>query len=186
MHHTQDPGTISLTDGAHGANKLSMPERTAKYNADIRYSRLLHRRSASLDLEVVFKWIKISDDIKPEVCTHCHTERCQCPAFTPETPCSSASSTPTSTNTNSDQVPDLVTNKPLQILHPPVQSPSDDEADREVAAICRAPIQYHVKSQVTRRHRYYMYNTLDAFEQTSRQKWRCENYPGVQGPPPNY
>ena len=26
MHHTQDPGKVSLTDGAQGANRLSMPE----------------------------------------------------------------------------------------------------------------------------------------------------------------
>ena len=186
MHHTQDPGTIGLTDGTHRANKFSVPKRTTKYNADIWYNRLLHQRSASLDLEVVFKRIKISDDIRPELCTHCHPERCRCPAFTPEMPCSSASSMPTSTNTNSDQVPDLVTSKPLQTLYPPVQSPSDDEADQEVAVICRAPIHYRLKSQVTRRCRYYMYNALDAFEQTSRQKRQRENYPGVQGPPPNY
>ena len=151
MHHTQDPGTISLTDGAQGANKLSGPEHTEKYNEDIRYSRLLQRRCASLDFEAAFKQIKISEDNKPEVCTECHTERCRCPAFTPGTPCSSASSTPTNINSDNEQIPDLVKNKPLHVLHPPVQSPSDEEADQEVAAICRAPVYYWVKSQVTHR-----------------------------------
>ena len=40
MHHTQDPGTISLMDGTQGANRLSMPERTKNYNAGTQYSRL--------------------------------------------------------------------------------------------------------------------------------------------------
>ena len=95
MHHTQDPGTTSLTDSAQGANRLSMPERTKNYNAGIRYSRLLHRRCTSLDLEVTFKEIKISQNIEIEVSAQCQTDRCRCPAFTPGTPCSSASSTPT-------------------------------------------------------------------------------------------
>ena len=33
MHHTQDPGTINLTDGTQEANKLSMPEHTISCNA---------------------------------------------------------------------------------------------------------------------------------------------------------
>ena len=77
---------------------------------------------------------------------------------------------PTNTDNINEQIPDLVKNKPLHVLHPPVQSPSDEEADSEVAAICRAPVYYRVKSQVTRRCRYYMYNTLDSFEQTGTQK----------------
>ena len=40
MHHTQGPGTISLTDCAQGANRLSVPEHTASCNAGTRYSRL--------------------------------------------------------------------------------------------------------------------------------------------------
>ena len=69
MHHTQDPGTISLMDGAQGANRLSMPEHTTSGNAGTRYRRLLHRRCASLDLEAAFKQIKISQNIQPELCT---------------------------------------------------------------------------------------------------------------------
>ena len=158
MHNTQDPGKISLTDGAQGANRLSVPEHTASGNTGTRYRRLLHRRCASLDLETAFKQIKISQNIQLELCTECQTEKCRCPAFTPGMPCSSASSTPTNTSSDHKDIPDLVENKPLHVLYPPVQSPSDEEANREVAAICRAPVYYRVRSQLTRRHRYYMYN----------------------------
>ena len=104
-----------------------MPEPTAKYNAGIQYSRLIHRHCASLDLEAAFKEIKISENIEKEVCAQCRFETCRCPAFTPGTPCSSASSMPT--NISDEQIPDLVADKPLQELHPPAQSPSDEEAD---------------------------------------------------------
>ena len=127
MHHIHDPGTTNCTEGAPVANKLFMPEPTAKYNAGIQYSRLIHRRCASLDLETAFKEIKISQKIGKEVCKQCQAEFCQCPAFTPETPCSSVSSTPTSTS--DEQIPELVPDKPDQQLHLPVQSPSDEQAD---------------------------------------------------------
>ena len=71
MHHTQDPGKISLIDGALGANRLSVPEHTASGNAGTRYRRLLHRCCTSLDLETAFKQIKISQNIQPELCTEC-------------------------------------------------------------------------------------------------------------------
>ena len=96
-------------------------------------------------------------------------------------PCSSASSTPT--NISDEQIPNLVEDKPLQVLHPPVQSPSDKEADREVAAICRAPEYYRVRSHVRRRRCYYMYNALDAIGETTKQKRPRANSPIVQGPP---
>ena len=101
----------------------------------------------------------------------------------PGMPCSSASSTPTNTSSDQEDIPDLVENKMLQVLYPPVQSPSDEEADREVAAICRAPVYYWVRSQLSRRRRYYMYNALDSIEETSREKRQRENSPRVQGPP---
>ena len=101
----------------------------------------------------------------------------------PGMPCSSASSTPTNTSSDHEDIPDLVENKPLHILYPPVQSLSDEEADQEVAAICRAPVYYQVRSQLTHRHRYYMYNALDSIEETSREKQRHESSPCVQGPP---
>ena len=127
MHLTHDPGTTNHMEGAYGANRLFVPEPTTKYNAGIQYSRLLHRRCASLDLETAFKEIKISENIEKEVCAQCQSETCQCPAFMLGTPCSSASSTPI--NISDEQIPDLVADKPLQTLHPPVQSPSDEEAD---------------------------------------------------------
>ena len=77
----------------------------------------------------------------------------------PGTPCSSVSSTPT--NTSDEQITELVPSKPVQQLQLPMQSPSDEEADREVAAICRAPEYYRVRSHLRRRCHYYMYNTLD-------------------------
>ena len=136
-----------------------MPEPTIRYNAGIQYSRLIHRRCASLDLEIAFKEIKISQNIEKEVCNQCQAEICRYPAFTPGMPCSSVSSMPT--NISDEQIPNLETNKPLQELHPLIHSPSDKEADREVAAICRAPEYYRVRSHVHCRHHYFMYNALD-------------------------
>ena len=156
-----------------------MPEHTASGNTGTRYHRLLHRHCASLDLETAFKQIKISQNIQPELCTECRTEKCKCVAFTPGMPCSFASSTPTNTSDHED-IPNLVENQPLHVLCPPVQSPSDEEADREVAAICRTPVYYWVRSQLTRRRRYYMYNALDSIEETSREKRQRENSPRVQ------
>ena len=98
----------------------------------------------------------------------------------PGMPCTSASSTPINISSDHEHIPDLVENKPLHPVYPPVQSPSDEEADREVAAICRAPVYYRVRSQVTRRCQYYMYNALDSIEETSREKQRCANSPLVQ------
>ena len=52
-------------------------------------------------------------------------------------------------NTSDKLIPELVPNKPLQQLHLRVQLPSDDEeADREVAAICKAPEYYRVRSHL--------------------------------------
>ena len=147
MHHTKDPAKVSLTDGAQGANRLSMPEYITSSNTGTRYHRLLHRHCASLNLETAFKQIKISQNIQPELCTECQTEKCRCPAFTPGMLCSSKSSMPTNTSSDHEDIPDLVENKPLHVLYPPMQSPSDQEADREVAAICRAPVYYQVRSQ---------------------------------------
>ena len=181
MHRTHDPGTTSHTEGAHEANKLFMPEPTTKYNAGIQYSRLIHRRCSSLDLESAFKEIKISQNIEKKVCTQCQAEFCRCPAFTPGTPCSSVSSTPT--NISDEQIPELVPNKLLQEIHIPMQSPSDEEADREVAVICRAPEYYRVRSHVRRRGQYFMYNALDDIGEVIQQKRSRKKSPSVQGPP---
>ena len=181
MHRTHDPGTTNRTEGTPAANKLFVPEPTARYNAGIQYSRLIHRCCASLDLETAFKEIKISQNIEKEVCKQCQAEFCRCPAFTPGMPCSSVSSTPT--NTSDEQIPELVANKPLQQLHLPVQSPSDKEADREVAAICKAPEYYWVRSHLCRRRHYFMYNALDDIGEVTQYKQPCNNSPSVQGPP---
>ena len=115
MHSTHDPGTTNRTEGAPAANKLFMPEPTVKSNAGIQYNRLIHRRCASLDLEIAFKEIKISQNIKKQVCKQCQAQFCRCPAFMPGMPCSSVSSMPTSTS--DEQIPELVANKPVQQLH---------------------------------------------------------------------
>ena len=157
MHRTHHPGTTNRTGGALAANKLFVPEPTVKYNAGIQYNRLIHRCCASLDLETAFKEIKISQNIEREVCKQCQAKFCRCPAFMPGMPCSSVSSTPTSTS--DEQIPELVADKPQLSL--PVQSPSDKEADREVAAICRPSEYYRVRSHLHRRRHYFMYNALD-------------------------
>ena len=181
MHHTNDPGTTNRTEGTPAANKPFMPEPTVRYNAGIQCNRLIHRRCASLDLEIAFKEIRISQTIEKEVCGQCKAETCRCPAFTTGTPCTSASSMPTSIS--DEQIPELVMNKPLQLLHPPVQSPSDEEADREVAAICRAPEYYRVRSHIRHRRHYFVYNALDNIGEITQHKQRCNNSPSVQGPP---
>ena len=158
-----------------------MPEPTTRYKAGIQYSRLIHRRCASLDLETAFKEIKISQNIENEVCAQCQAKFCRCPAFTPGTPCSSVSSTPT--NISDEQIPELVANKPVQQLHLPMQSPSDEEADREVAAICKPPEYYWVRSHLRRRRYYFMYNTLDDIGEVTQYKRPRKNSPSVQGPP---
>ena len=168
MHRTHDPGTINRTEGALAANKLFVPEPTAKYNAGIQYSRLIHRCCTSLDLETGFKEIKISQHIEKEVCKQCQAEFCRCPAFMPGMPCSSVSSMPT--NTSDEQIPELVASKPLQQPHLPVQSSSDQEADREVAAICKAPEYYWVRSHLRRRWYYFMYNALDDIGEVPQHK----------------
>ena len=155
-----------------------MPEPTAKYNAGIHYNRLIKRRCASLDLEAAFKEIKISRDIEKQVCKDCKAEFCRCPAFTPGMPLSSVSSTPTSIS--DEQIPKLVADKSLQQLHLP---PSDEEADREVEAICAPSEYYRVRSHLRRRRCYFMYNALDDIGETTQYKRPRNNSPSVQGPP---
>ena len=158
-----------------------MPEPTTRYNAGIQYGRLIHRRCTSLDLEAAFKEIKISQNIEKEVCTQCQAEFCRCPAFMPGTLCSSVSSTPT--NISDEQTPELVPNKPLQEIHIPVHSPSDEEANREVATICRVPEYHRVRSHVRHRRQYFMYNALDDIGEIIQQKRPRNKFPSVQGPP---
>ena len=57
---------------------------------------------------------------------------------------------PTKHSTQDDDIPELIDNNTtLHVLYPPAQTPSDEEADREVAAICSAPVYYWVRSRNT-------------------------------------
>ena len=168
-------------EGAPTANKCYVPEPTVKYSAGTRYNRLIERRCASLDLEAAFKEIKISRDIEKHVCKECKAEFCRCPAFTPGTPCTSVSSTPTSIS--DEQIPELVADKSLQQLQLPLKTSSDEEVDREVEAICAPSEYYRVRSHVRRRRHYFMYNTLDDIREITQYKRPRNNSPSVQGPP---
>ena len=151
MCHTRDHGKDSPTDAAPGANKPSRPEHITNGNTNTKYHRLIRRCCASLDLETAFKLITISQDITPYICKECANNKCKCPASMPGMPCSSASSTPTDINIDNEEIPELVEDTPLQVLYPPVQSPSDEEANKEVAVICNVPVYYRVRSQITLR-----------------------------------
>ena len=181
MHRPPDPGTISLMEGAPTANKRFVPEPTEKYSTGTHYNRLIERRCASLDLEAAFKQIKISRDIVKQVCKECNAEFCRCPAFTPGTPCTSVSSMPTSIS--EEQIPKWVADKTLQQLQLPLKTSSDEEADREVEAICAPSEYYRVRSHLRRRHRYFMYNALDDIAEITQYKRPRNNSPSVQGPP---
>ena len=126
-----------------------------------------------MDLEAAFKQIQISRNIETQVCKECKSEFCRCPA--------SASSTPISTS--DEQIPELVENRPVQQFNLHVQTPSDEEADREVAAICKSSEQYRVRLHLRRRRRYVMYNALDDIGETTQYKRPRNNSPSVQGPP---
>ena len=76
MHRTHDPGTTSRMEGTPAANKPFVPEITVKYNADIQYNRLIHRRCASLDLEIAFKQINISQNFEKQLFKQCKAEFC--------------------------------------------------------------------------------------------------------------
>ena len=150
------------------ANKRFVPEPTTKYNAGIHYNRLIERRCASLDLEAAFKEIKISRDTVKQVWKECKAEFCRCPAFTPGTPLSSVSSTPTSIS--EERIPELLADKSLQQLHLPLHTPLDEEADRGVEVICAPSEYYRVRSRLRRRRCYFMYNTLDDIGETTQYK----------------
>ena len=165
-------GKAAPMDEGQGVRERCRNEHIGSGRGATRYSRLLHHRCASLDLEIAFKQIKISSEIKPETCDQCKQEKCQCPAFELETPCPSVSSTPTHSSTDDEEVPQLVPNTETKVLYPPVLSPSDEEADLKVAAICRRPVSYHMIQSRTRRRRFYMYNSLDAVNENRGLKHR--------------
>ena len=181
MHRTPNCGTVSYKEGAPAAYKRFVPEPTVKYNAGTHYNRLIERRGASLDMEAAFKQIKISRDIVKQVCKECNAEFCRCQALTPGTPCTSASSTPTSIS--DEQIPELVADKSLQQLQLPLKTSSDEEADCEVEAICAPSEYYRVRSHLRRRRCYLMYNALDDIGEITQYKRPQNNSPSVQGPP---
>ena len=172
-------GTTNHMAGKSEAKKCSVQEPTISGTT---YRKLLHR-SASLDLEIASKRIKLSQNLKPVLCQDCQKEKCQCPAFMPETLCSSASSMPTKPDSDQEDIPKLVPEVPLETLYPPVLSPSDKEADWEVAAICSAPIYYQVRSRHTKRHRYYTYDVLDYVMEQHISKRQCYSPSQLQGYP---
>ena len=96
-------------------------------------------------------------------------------------PCSSASSTPIKVDSDQDDIPELVPETMLHKLFPPVLSPSDEEADREVAEICKAPIYYRVRSRNTKRRRYYTYDALDYIAEQHITKRQCYSPSQLQG-----
>ena len=183
MHPIRGRGTDNPMEEGQEARKPLGQEHTVSGSIVTRYHRLLHRCCVSLDLETTFKQIKISHDIKPKLCQDCQTEKCRCPAFMPEMPCSSVSSMPTNIDIDEEEIPELVSNTPLQVLHPLVQSPSDEEADREVAVICSSAVYYRVRMRNTQRRQYYMYNSVDYIDEFNRGKRRHHQSPHVQGHP---
>ena len=167
-------GKADPTEEEQGVRECCKNEHIGSGRGAIRYNRLIHRRSASLDLELAFKQIRILREIKPETCSNCKKEKCQCPAFELKTPCPSLSSMPMHSSTDSEDVPQLVPNTETRLLYPPVLSPLDKEADAEVAVLCRRPVSYRTIKSRTRRWRYYMYNSLDALAENRGQKQRRE------------
>ena len=177
MNSRPGRGKADPTDAEQGVKERCRNEHIGSGRGATRYNRLIHRRSASLDLETAFKQIKISREIIPETCSECKKEKCQCPAFELEMPCPSPLSTPTHSSTDSEEVPQLVPNEETRVLYPPTLSPSDQEADAEVAAICRRPVSYQMIQSRTQRRRYYMYNSLDAVNDNRGQKCRRDDSP---------
>ena len=74
----------------------------------------------------------------------------------------------------------------MRALYPPVLSPSDEEADQEIAAICSAPIYYRVRSRNTRRRRYYTYNAVDYIQENNARKRTRNDIEVMQGFPVEY
>ena len=184
MRPIRGHGRLSHTGDAPEANKPYVPGPIESGSIDTKYHRLLHRCCVSLDLETAFKWINISQEVKPEICPDCKTEKCRCPAFMPEMPCSSVLSMPTNIDIDEEEeISDLVENTTLRTLYPLVQSPSDEEADQEVAAICSTPVYFRVKSRRMHRHQYYMYNSIDLIEANNRQKRIRQDSSHTQGYP---
>ena len=83
------------------------------------------------------------------------------------------------TSISDEQIPELVADKPLQQLYLPLKSSSDEEADREVEAICAPSEYYRVRSHLLRRHHFLMYNALDDIGEITQYKRPRNNSPSV-------
>ena len=82
------------------------------------------------------------------------------------TPYSSPLSMPPPCDSEDEDILELVPNiSGTHVLYPPQLSPSDEEADQEVAQICKAPVYYQLQSLTSCHHRYYMYNCLDSIDE---------------------
>ena len=88
-----------------------------------------------------------------------------------------------------DDIPELVPNidteDTTRILYPLDQSPSNEEADREVAVICKAPVFYRMtqKGRGRRSRRYYFYSPLDNIEESRQGKRKRDDSPPPRGFP---
>ena len=76
MRPIQGHGRPNHTEEAPEANKPSKQGPIESGSINIKYHRLLHRHCASHDLNTAFKKIKISYEVKPEVCQDCKSEKC--------------------------------------------------------------------------------------------------------------
>lgn len=169
MNQDQGPGTISRMGEERGARKCYEHELIKSgWSTTSRTGNFIESTHLqSLDLASAFHKITIKD-AKHKVeqkCKHCGLVQCKCPAFTRATLCSLPLSTPPHSDTDKDNIPELVLNTSgAHILYPPQLSPSDEEADKEVAQICKAPVYYRLWSLTSHRCRYYTYNSLDTID----------------------
>ena len=170
MNQTHAHGIITHTDATWGVKKPYALKPTESGQSVISITDKLtdHTHLQSLDLAVAFHKITIKDTKQtvPQKCQHCTWNPCRCPAFTCGMPCSSPSSMHTASDENEEDIPELVLNvSEIHTLYPPQLSPSDEEADKEVAQMCQAPVYYRVKSLTSRHHCYYTYHILDKIDE---------------------
>ena len=74
------------------------------------------------------------------------------------------------TSIRDEQIPELVADRSLQQLQLPLKTSSDEEADREVEAICAPSEYYRVRSHLCHRCHYLMYNALDDIGEITQYK----------------
>ena len=92
-------------------------------------------------------------------------------------PCSSPLSTPPPSDSDDEDIPELVPNvSAVHKLYPPNQSPSDEEADKEVAQICKVPVYYRLCSLRSCHSRYYTNDSLDTIDEWLHKRY-CQASP---------